>query len=464
MTKHSVNNISLTNISRWILTGILVLLPFQRMISESMKLWGQQLSGYAGFINYVDEVAIIVFLPFAAVELFRRWKDLHNIYIILLFPVMFFSVCGFMSGIINGNPIFITAAGVFDYIKYYFVIFIFIPFFRDQEDFKKLFRILLTVAVSIGILALIQECWALASRYLLGKDIEDMSTYFLNSLPLAVHRDEILDHWRFGIYRAPSLLRNPNLVGLYSVFFLTIYMFLKKRPRATVVGMLLSGLFFSISRRIYMCFAVLLGLIFARNNKKRGIVLILCVLLLLFSASTFFGISGADIMKKIMTVDFLMISKEVSIGGNVISYREYTKNKAMEIWGDHPMMGVGPGMFGGKISIRMHKSPVYEEYNFIAHDKLTRWEGIDYFWPQVQAETGIIGTLAYAGIFYGLFVLLFFLKKEAALKEVGDLLEGLAAFTIIIVIYSLGGIFSLTSVMFTFMAFVGIGISCVSRQ
>jgi O-antigen ligase len=36
---------------------------------------------------------------------------------------------------------------------------------------------------------------------------------------------------------------------------------------------------------------------------------------------------------------------------NVISYRKYTNHKAMQVWKDHPLWGVGPGMFGGLNSI-----------------------------------------------------------------------------------------------------------------
>ena len=46
-----------------------------------------------------------------------------------------------------------------------------------------------------------------------------------------------------------------------------------------------------------------------------------------------------------------------------IPYRVYTMNKSLEVFKDHPILGVGPGMFGGVISV-IFNSHVYDEYNF----------------------------------------------------------------------------------------------------
>lgn len=462
-----LKNLTYRDMVRWWLTGILFLLPFQRMVTRSITLWSTELSGLSKLINYIDEITIILLLPIAIAELLRNWKSLYGKYLILYLPLFFFIVSGLISGIINGNSFFITILGIADYIKYFFVILIYSAFFKDFSDFRKIFRPLLILAVFLGMIALIQEIWALVSRYALGKDIKDLGTYFLSSLPLDLHRTVILDHWRFGIFRAPSLVRNPNLLGVYSLLFLTIYIFIKKKVNIIVIASLLSGVFFSVSRRTYISFVVLAGIRLFRSKKRWGIIAIIAIVITLFSISSFINPGIMEFMKKFEKIGFMMTgedySSESSEAVNTISYRKYAKGKAMEIWRDYPLLGIGPGMFGGKVSVRMHLSPVYEEYYFIAENLLTEWEGIDQFWPQALAETGIIGTLFYAYIFVSLFVIFIILRKEAYSEEIKGLFSGLTTFIIVIVIYSLGGIFNFTSVMFTYLAFAGIGLGCADK-
>jgi glycosyltransferase involved in cell wall biosynthesis len=54
---------------------------------------------------------------------------------------------------------------------------------------------------------------------------------------------------------------------------------------------------------------------------------------------------------------------------------------------DHPLLGVGPGRFGGTVAFLTH-SPVYTEYHVNLPTELT---SIDLFWLHIWGETGIIG-------------------------------------------------------------------------
>ncbi len=468
MIQRLINQMNCLNMARWWLTGILLFLPFQRMLAKSVKIWSPELSDFSRYINYIDEVTIVLFFPFAALKLFKDRKGPFGIYLLLVVPLFSFAVCGLASGILNGNSLFITIAGIFDYIKYFFVIFIYAAFFKDFNDFKKIFRSLLILAVFLGVTAFVQEVWALVSRYVLERDFRDVGNYFLSSLPLDLHRTIILDHWRFGIYRTPSLVRNPNLLGLYSLLFLSIYLSIKNRANILVLGALLTGVFFSISRRTYMCLAVLTGLLLLKNRMKWGVVALSSVLLFLFSLETFTDNGIRGLMEQLESAQVGIAGEDYgsALSGeeNQISYRKYAKERAMEIWRDYPLLGVGPGMFGGKVSVRMRWSPVYEEYGFTAKGLLSQWEGIDQFWPQVMAETGIAGTWAYAYIFVSLLIVFFMLKRETHSEDLKGLFSGVIIFTLLIVVYSLGGVFKFTSVMFTYLAFAGIGLSCAGRK
>ena len=84
-----------------------------------------------------------------------------------------------------------------------------------------------------------------------------------------------------------------------------------------------------------------------------------------------------------MNFDFQSISED--------QYRFLYLVKSVQIFFDNFWIGVGPGMFGGWVSVNFHNSPVYQIY-----DLSTKGIGsIDMFWPHFLAEVGILGALLF---------------------------------------------------------------------
>jgi len=48
-----------------------------------------------------------------------------------------------------------------------------------------------------------------------------------------------------------------------------------------------------------------------------------------------------------------------------LNFRSVMRSKALEVWRDYPLLGVGPGMFGGNIAERAG-THLYNEYNIIS--------------------------------------------------------------------------------------------------
>lgn len=71
--------------------------------------------------------------------------------------------------------------------------------------------------------------------------------------------------------------------------------------------------------------------------------------------------------------------------------RLYFWAKSLLVISQHPVLGVGPGLFGGSVAYDF-KSPV------LLHYGLSRASTIDSEWMQVAAEMGILGLLAYLWI------------------------------------------------------------------
>ena len=447
MINNSLNRVTYVNVVKWWLTGVLLILPFQMTIANTQMLWGNET---LAFIRYLDEITIIVFFPLTIIEFYRKKEIRDWLYLVLSLSLGLIFIISLVSGTINGNYLYVTVSGAFDYIRNFLIVFIYAAFFREFSDFNKIFRLLLIMAVLIGVVAFLQELWAITSNYFIEEN--NQSKLFL------ILKDILPDYYqytqRFGIYRMVSLMHNSLFLGIYCLFILTIYLYTTARVRFLVFLTLFSGIFVSVSRMAYIGFIVISGLQILRTKGKRTLLILAVfpILILMFKLSFLwdFNISG--------------LIEGGSVFGknedNMISYREYTGDKAMQIWKDHPIWGVGPGMFGGIISVETN-SYIYEEYDFMATSILRTWKHIDQYWPQILAEIGIIGAAYFAGLFISLFVVLFIARKRTTSHEMKGLFTGCGAFLIVVLLYSLGSTINIAQIIFPYFAFIGMGLGCL---
>jgi hypothetical protein len=439
-------------LARWWLTGILFFLPLQYYLFRKINLWDNDV---ATFINIVDEITIVVFSLLALIEFYRNKKINYKLYLIVLIPIVVFAIYGFVSGMINGNPLLITILGIFDYIKFFFIIFIYAAFFREEDKLKNICKSLIVMGVIFGIVAVVQELWAVGSVYIGGKSIQDPSIYFL--MP-AVEIELTGNYWRLGIFRAPSLLGHPIYLGFYSLLILSVYSHMVKKTNLAAVILLIVGIVLSSSRTIYAGFLFMTGMRFKKGGKIFFIVLVPVVIIffLMMFLSDFHVVKLLEIpLLQNMEIDNTFVP-----GG--ISFRSYTLTKALEVWKDHPVAGAGPGMFGSPISAKFN-SPLYVEYNFEKNWMFNRTGGIDQFWPYLLAEMGIAGTLLYANVIISLFAFFIILRKQAISRELKELFKGLELFIVVIIIWMFGsGIYN--SIIFIYCAIAGLALGCVDKE
>jgi hypothetical protein len=425
-------------IIKWWLTAILVLSPFHYTIVKFIRPHNELL---ATSVSRLDEVSIIVCF-FLAIREYYINRDfpvlLHSFWFI---PVSLLCIFGFISGIVNGNSLFVTCYGTYDYVKYFAVIFIYAAFFRELGEFNKLFRVVLIATVFICAVALIEELWAVFSRYVLGSGFYDSFLYYKKAV--AENR------WRFGVYRTPSLIGHYNQLGLYSLLFLVVYMHITNKVSFKLFFFLFFGVFFSMSRTVYSGFMFFLGAqVFQRRKKLRIIILLVLVSIVVFSMSA---------LPDFHVLNFISGDEEGYYTGG-IPYRVYARNKAMEVWVDHPVWGTGPGMFGGGIANK-YQTYINEEYNVDL-----KMGGLDQFWPQILAEMGIMGAVVYAGLIVSILMALFEFRRRATTGEIRNLSSGLAVYMIILFIYSLGNRLDVIDpIIFTYLALVGIGTGIAGR-
>ncbi len=295
---------------------------------------------------------------------------------------------------------------------------------------------MLIVVVFIGLVAFVQEFWAIFSRYIRKEDLAGIA-------------------WRIGIYRVSSLMPHYNFLGLYCLLVLTSYLFIAKKVNFFIIFSLLTGILVSVSRTIYTGFVILSVIQIFKGRRWLILFLIPIVISLFFMSS----LDDFDISKLIE--EKYNEENMRSYNSNPVSYRNFARYKAMTVWKDHPLWGVGPGMFGGAVATK-YRSYVYEEYSFLF---ILNWfKTLDQLWPQLMAEMGIIGTVVLAVIFVSLLAVFFISRHLANSDEIRGLFTGLSVFTIIFFIYTFSGSLNIVPVLFTYSALAGMALGCETHS
>ena len=131
---------------------------------------------------------------------------------------------------------------------------------------------------------------------------------------------------------------------------------------------------------------------------------------------------------------------------------------ALRVAGDHPVLGVGPGRYGGATA-HLLGSPVYEEYAI----SLYGLNSIHSFWLHVLAEFGIAGTLAFvSAIAFAVWPVLRASRTARGWRRA--MLLSIAAAAVVISVHSLGEmLLEGNKVAFTFWFLVGLGASLATR-
>jgi O-antigen ligase len=68
--------------------------------------------------------------------------------------------------------------------------------------------------------------------------------------------------------------------------------------------------------------------------------------------------------------------------------------QSLPIMRDHPLLGVGPGRFGGAVAFN-YGTPIYEEYGFRPLFWNPAQRTVDNFWLHLLVETGVLGAIAF---------------------------------------------------------------------
>jgi len=393
-----------------VITFLLVFLPFQTPLGSLIK--SPQL------LLWVDEMFVaFVFILFLATFFFEG--KIRKGPLQILICLILLGVIGMASGLMNGNSFIVTANGIFDYIKNFLVIPALFAFSISEKRVGKIFIVLHRMAIALCLIAILQEI-----AFFLGAPVKKLGVSYYEV--------------RFGLMRASSLMGHPNIFGLYALLFFTLDLSLTRRMRWQNL-LFASGIFLSISRMVWIGFFISFFFLFIQaKGRKFKILFLLATILIAFSIPTFYSITAREIDKSVY-------------------FRGYALSKSLEIFKDHPVWGVGPGMYGGVVSFTFD-SPVYQKYSFDKDwlDFIKGFRSLDQFWPQIFAEMGGVGTL-----FFG-FLLFYLWKVPKKISEISGnefrkkMLSGISVIPIVLVIYLFGSGLNLTPFLLTYSTLLGL--------
>lgn len=336
----------------------------------------------------------------------------------ILLCLLILGFVGLISGLMNNNPLVVTAMGIFDYLKNFLVIPIFTLLSINRKSMDSLYIMLHRLALFLCLVAFAQEV-----AFLVGLPIQEVGVLFQD--------------FRFGLLRTPSLMGHPLVFGLYALLFFVLDFTVHRRIRWQNI-ILVSGVFLSLSRVVWASFLTALLLMLIQNRSKKILALfIFAVLAITLTIPFFYVHTGRE-----------MISEDY--------FRGYSLRKSQEIWKDHPVLGVGPGMYGGVISF-IFDSPIYKKYDFSQFwlNYASGFRSIDQFWPRILVEMGIIGTV----VFLFLLWLMWRIPQRASLTK-HDLfqqriLSGLSVVSASLFIFLFGSGLNLTAFLLTFNILLG---------
>jgi putative inorganic carbon (hco3(-)) transporter len=329
--------------------------------------------------HYLSEgLLLVVGLILAA----RAWRD-GRLVAALVHPVtaalLAFTALGLVSAVVNGVPLHIAVIGL--------------VFTLDAAALFFLPRVVgFTMRQSLFAIAAIGAIVLLAAILTIGQAL--LSPRILGFEPI---------RGRFGeLGRLASFFGDPNVFGAFLVATVPFPLLMAtrlatpmyRRIAGAVAFVLLLALWLSFSRGSWIALVLGVGVVLLIVDRK---TLLLGLLLCVFT----FGVANY------MPRDLLVPERgprqpnlvdstidRVEIVGRGGDLRTLFAINAVPILADHPLLGVGPGRYGGAVAHNFG-TPIYDRYD---HGRLF-WNPtqrtVDNFWLHILVEAGIVGFVAF---------------------------------------------------------------------
>lgn len=306
-------------------------------------------------LNVMDDAIIIlgVFIYIAArkdlkfrVPIFFRWFVVFGAYL-------------FLNAIINGVDIDVAAIQFRSYALFSLAVLLISSMPIEVNQVYKAISKVVLIFIPILLLAVIELA--------LKRPLMPLPVEFASDFVLQVQG-----------YRIVSILGNPidfgNLLGFIGIFYVhRVFCFVRRKQDIFLILLTLSLLLATGSRGPLL--GLMAAIVLVAPLRKSILVLITLV--------TFGIIFGQSLIYKIGT--------DLNPANLEHNWRYIWLLDSARVFSDHPFLGVGPGRFGGWVSVNYQYSEIYAEYNISTFGIAT----IDMFWPHLLVEMGLFGLFLF---------------------------------------------------------------------
>ncbi len=419
---HSIGSAveGLFSISEIVKKGLLIFLLFLPFQQFPNVFFGETEDiVFLKMLSYTDEAAtiflfiILISFIFVKPEIYKfRIREIP-----ITVPLLLLILVAGVSIFWNGVTAFQGAFGVYDILKNIIVVYFFAALRWREEDLLFLISGIKVIVMILAVAGIAGELLALIGR---------------EPGYLTMMKEE---GKRFGLYRVISLTGkgSTNYLGMYALLGTSLIYLTTEKGVKKISGVFLGVclLFLTFSRQAWMGMFIMAAL----TNRR----LILPGLFILM------GVASMSI--------FTTMSYDP-----VYYYRSFTYKEAFHVFLDHPIIGAGPGMFGGVASV-IFKSPYYDNWPAFYRGMIYKMGSLDAFWPSILAELGILGFLAYLFVWKLLYKRIFTISEwykmngDLSLHNVGTVLKN---YIIALVIMCFFTGLNKPFVIYTFMALTGI--------
>lgn len=206
---------------------------------------------------------------------------------------------------------------------------------------------------------------------------------------------------RFGEeVRLASIFGDPNVFGAFLIFTIPFALVAAARVPdrrlrwiAGAIGfLLLLALWLSFSRGAWIALVLGVGVMLALVD-RRALVIGLTAAVLSFGTAVYMPRNLlVPSQPRPNIVDSTRDRVEaIGVGGDL---RTLFVLQSIPIIREHPLIGVGPGRFGGAVA-HTFPTPLYDEYGFRPLFWNPAQRTVDNFWLHLLVETGILGVAAF---------------------------------------------------------------------
>lgn len=189
--------------------------------------------------------------------------------------------------------------------------------------------------------------------------------------------------------RAAGFTQGANTAARYFIISFVFLYYLRTTVKSTIwrtvslVGMIIIFLavYYTVSRTGMVLLAIAIILIFLLNPRMKNRVQIIIIAVIAFTILLIFSSSILQIIGEIVPT--------VRQGTDTMGLRYALWEAGWEMWKDHPLFGVGMGMFPS--TLKYYPNPTYSMFfmrGLVAHNT----------YVAILAETGLIGFILFSGL------------------------------------------------------------------